>query len=46
MNTLIYYIIGDNGASAEGGPRGTFNEMANLKQHRAVCDHGISGCKH
>jgi arylsulfatase A-like enzyme len=29
-DTLIYYIIGDNGASAEGGPRGTFNEMANL----------------
>src|SRR5271155_4670217 len=26
-NTLIYYIIGDNGASAEGTPRGTFNEM-------------------
>ena len=29
-DTLIYYIIGDNGASAEGGPHGTFNEMANL----------------
>jgi arylsulfatase A-like enzyme len=29
-DTLIYYIIGDNGASAEGGPRGTFNELANL----------------
>ncbi len=26
-NTLIYYIIGDNGASAEGTPRGTYNEM-------------------
>ena len=26
-NTLIYYIIGDNGASAEGTPKGTFNEM-------------------
>jgi arylsulfatase len=26
-NTLIYYIIGDNGASAEGTPQGTFNEM-------------------
>jgi arylsulfatase A-like enzyme len=25
-NTLIYYIIGDNGASAEGTPQGTFNE--------------------
>ncbi|MGB7571968.1 MAG: arylsulfatase [Methanothrix sp.] len=29
-DTLIYYIIGDNGASAEGGPHGTFNELANL----------------
>jgi arylsulfatase len=29
-DTLIYYITGDNGASAEGGPRGTFNELANL----------------
>jgi arylsulfatase A-like enzyme len=26
-NTLIYYIIGDNGASAEGTPQGTFNEV-------------------
>ncbi|MBV8153460.1 MAG: arylsulfatase, partial [Candidatus Eremiobacteraeota bacterium] len=25
-NTLIYYIIGDNGASGEGTPKGTFNE--------------------
>ena len=27
-NTLIYYILGDNGASAEGTLTGTFNEMA------------------
>src|SRR5579872_2496768 len=26
-DTLIYYIIGDNGASAEGTPQGTFSEM-------------------
>ncbi len=26
-NTLIFYIIGDNGASAEGGSDGMFNEM-------------------
>ena len=26
-DTLIYCIIGDNGASAEGTPRGTFNEL-------------------
>jgi arylsulfatase len=25
--TLIFYVIGDNGASAEGTPRGTFNEL-------------------
>jgi arylsulfatase A-like enzyme len=27
-NTLIYYIVGDNGASAEGGINGCFNEMS------------------
>jgi arylsulfatase A-like enzyme len=26
-NTLIFYIVGDNGASAEGGMEGLFNEM-------------------
>ncbi|MBI5839197.1 MAG: arylsulfatase [Chloroflexi bacterium] len=29
-DTLIYYIIGDNGASAEGGPVGTPNEMIGM----------------
>jgi arylsulfatase A-like enzyme len=29
-DTLIYYIIGDNGASAEGTLQGTFNEMISL----------------
>ena len=29
-DTLIYYIIGDNGASAEGTPNGTFNELFSL----------------
>ncbi|MFN9487343.1 MAG: arylsulfatase [Cyanobacteriota bacterium] len=29
-DTLIYVIIGDNGASAEGSLQGTFNEMAPL----------------
>jgi len=28
--TLIYYVIGDNGASAEGTPNGTFNELLTL----------------
>ncbi len=29
-DTVIYYIIGDNGASAEGSLQGAFNEMAPL----------------
>lgn len=29
-NTLIMYIVGDNGASAEGGPDGTLDEIKNL----------------
>jgi arylsulfatase A-like enzyme len=29
-DTLIYVIIGDNGASAEGTPNGTFNEILTL----------------
>ncbi|MBL8810301.1 MAG: arylsulfatase [Planctomycetaceae bacterium] len=29
-NTLVYYIVGDNGASAEGTMNGAFNEMANF----------------
>lgn len=29
-DTLVYLIIGDNGASAEGTPNGTFNEMISL----------------
>ena len=29
-DTLIFYIVGDNGASAEGTPNGTFNELFSL----------------
>jgi arylsulfatase len=29
-DTLVFYIIGDNGASAEGTLNGTFNEMTNF----------------
>jgi arylsulfatase A-like enzyme len=29
-NTLFIYIVGDNGASAEGGPEGAYNEMMAL----------------
>ena len=29
-NTLVFYIVGDNGASAEGTLNGTYNEMLNF----------------
>jgi arylsulfatase A-like enzyme len=29
-NTLFLYVVGDNGASAEGGPEGNYNEMMAL----------------
>jgi arylsulfatase A-like enzyme len=29
-NTMVIYIVGDNGASAEGGPDGTLNEIKGL----------------
>ncbi|MCA9008983.1 MAG: sulfatase-like hydrolase/transferase, partial [Planctomycetaceae bacterium] len=29
-NTLLMYVVGDNGASAEGGLEGTFSELASL----------------
>lgn len=29
-NTLIFYIVGDNGASAEGGLEGTISELASI----------------
>ena len=35
-DTLVYYIIGDNGASAEGTLNGTFNEMLNFNGMSAV----------
>ena len=35
-NTIVYYIIGDNGASAEGTMNGAFNEMANFNGMAAL----------
>ncbi len=29
-NTLVMYVVGDNGTSAEGGLEGTFSEIASL----------------
>ncbi len=44
-DTLVYYIVGDNGASAEGTLHGTFNEMINfngaaeLETQKYLLDH-------
>jgi arylsulfatase A-like enzyme len=35
-DTLIFYILGDNGASAEGTLNGAFNEMANFNGMAAL----------
>ncbi len=35
-DTLVFYIIGDNGASAEGTINGTFNEMLNFNGMHAL----------
>src|SRR5436190_4101878 len=35
-DTLIYYIIGDNGASAEGTVNGSFNELLSLNGAAAL----------
>jgi len=35
-DTLVYYIFGDNGASAEGTLNGTFNEMINFNGASAI----------
>ncbi len=38
-NTLIFYIVGDNGTSAEGGMNGLYNEMTYFNgQHETVED--------
>lgn len=35
-DTLVYYIVGDNGASAEGTLHGTYNEMINFNGAAAL----------
>ncbi len=35
-DTIVYYILGDNGASAEGTLNGAFNEMANFNGMAAL----------
>ena len=42
-DTLVYYIIGDNGASAEGDVHGSFNELINLNGAAALRDDRVHG---
>ena len=45
-DTLVYYIIGDNGASAEGTPNGCFNELVVLNGAARARDDGVHGLAH
>ena len=45
-DTLVYYIIGDNGASAEGTINGTFNEMLDPQRRRRARDARVHGRPH
>jgi len=40
-NTLIFYVVGDNGSSAEGGPEGSYNEMMSLSGIAGTADQMI-----
>ncbi len=42
-NTLVYYIIGDNGASAEGTPNGCFNELVDPERGVRARDDRVHG---
>ena len=42
-DTLVYLIIGDNGASAEGTLQGAFNEMANFNGMADTRDPRVPG---
>jgi arylsulfatase len=41
-NTIVMYIAGDNGASAEGGSSGTFNETAALNSSPGTLEQMLS----
>ena len=45
-DTLVYVIIGDNGASAEGTPNGTFNEIVSLNGAAELETVGVHGRAH
>jgi len=40
-NTLIFFIVGDNGASSEGGPTGTMNEIMNLNGYPSTIEDAL-----
>ena len=42
-DTLVYFIIGDNGASAEGTPNGCFNELDRPQRRRRARDARVHG---
>ncbi len=42
-NTLVFYIVGDNGASSEGGPDGTLNEIKNLNGIPTAIEETLAG---
>ena len=42
-DTLIYYVIGDNGASGEGTLNGTFNELLDAQRRRRAGDDRVHG---
>ena len=45
-DTLVYYIIGDNGASAEGTVNGTLQRDVHLQRRRGARDAGVHGLAH
>src|SRR6202012_5249157 len=42
-NTLILYIVGDNGASSEGGPDGTLDEIKSLNGINSTVEDNLKG---
>ncbi|XZG71414.1 arylsulfatase [Chitinibacteraceae bacterium HSL-7] len=42
-NTMVIFIAGDNGASSEGGPDGTVNEIKSLNGEKITIDEAMHG---
>jgi arylsulfatase len=45
-NTLIFYIVGDNGASSEGGMQGTVNEVKSLSGFQTPLEENLAKIEH